>query len=282
MASAENKKLESRLRAAFLLEGTRQVAQMTNRLGRAILAGAAAAALTGCAVPGAEWGNEEAIDGSPWGEQSSPTVARPGAWVHHTLPGKSPTRFEYVRKDGRDALAVLARSSASMLRSPVRIEPEELGRVRFSWKVPALIEQADMAVRDKEDAAVRVILAFEGDRSRLSSRDAALSEAARLLTGEPMPYATLMYVWCNRRPAGTVIVNPRTDRIRKLVVESGGGRLGRWLDYERDIRADYERVFGEKPGALVGIAIMTDTDNTRSSAEAWYGPVRLSRKENSF
>jgi hypothetical protein len=147
--------------------------------------------------------------------------------------------------------------------------------VRFSWKVPALIEQADMALRDKDDAPVRIVLAFEGDRTRFSERDAALSELVHALTGEPMPYATLMYVWCNRREPGTVIRSPRSDRIRKLVVESGPRRLNRWLEYERDIRADYVRVFGEQPGALIGIAIMTDSDNTRSRAQAWYGPVRF-------
>jgi hypothetical protein len=84
-----------------------------------------------------------------------------------------------------------------------------------------------------------------------------------------------MYVWCNKRPPGTVVTSPRTDRIRKMVLESGPGRLNQWLDYERDIRADFERAFGEAPGALVGIAIMTDSDNTRSATKAWYGPVRV-------
>jgi hypothetical protein len=141
--------------------------------------------------------------------------------------------------------------------------------------VPQLIAEADMALREADDSPVRIMLAFEGDRSRLSPRDALLSELMRTLTGEEMPYATLMYVWCNQRAPGTVIRSPRTDRIRKLVLESGPGKLNRWLDYERDIRADYERVFGEPPGALVGIAIMTDSDNTRSLAKAWYGPVRF-------
>lgn len=197
------------------------------------------------------------------------------AWEHKTFPGKEPSRFSYIRQEGRDAMLVRADSSASMLRQAIRIESAELGRVKFSWKVPGLIEQADLALRDKDDAPVRIVLAFEGDRSRFSSRDAALSELVRAVTGEEMPYATLMYVWCNRREPGTVIRNPRTDRIRKLVVESGAGRLNQWLDYERDIRADYERVFGEKPGALVGIAIMTDSDNTRSQARARYGPLRF-------
>lgn len=103
-----------------------------------------------------------------------------------------------------------------------------------------------------------------------------LSELSNLMTGEPLPYATLMYVWCNTRAPGSVIINPRTDRIRKLVVESGGKNLNQWLDYERDIRADYERVFGEPPGALVGVGIMTDTDNTQTATRAWYGQPKLS------
>ena len=79
-----------------------------------------------------------------------------------------------------------------------------------------------------------------------------------------------------RRAPGEVITNPRTSRIRKMVVESGTTNLGRWLDYERDVRADYIRAFGEPPGALRGVALMTDSDNTRSVTRAWYGTVRLS------
>jgi hypothetical protein len=162
-----------------------------------------------------------------------------------------------------------------MLRHRLRIEPADLGSVRFSWKVPELIAEADMALRDKSDSPVRIVLAFDGDRSKFSMKNSLLAELSRTLMGEEMPYATLMYVWCNQRPAGTVIPNANTDRIRKMVVETGAARLNQWLDYERNIRADYEKAFGEAPGALIGMAIMTDSDNTKSSARAWYGPVRL-------
>ncbi len=229
------------------------------------------ALLVGCsAVPRTQHVSDLAA--TPWAQQSA---LQDGQWRHYSLPGKASSSFSYTRKDGRDAMAVTSVSSASMVRKAVRVAPGDLGKVRFSWKVPELIAQADMALRDSDDSPVRIVLAFEGDRSRLSARNLALSELALALTGEEMPYATLMYVWCNRRAPGTVIVNPRTDRIRKLVVESGPDKLNRWLDYERDIRADYEKAFGEAPGALVGIGIMTDTDNTRSSTAAWYGPVQL-------
>jgi len=203
--------------------------------------------------------------------------AAPGdlAWQHQAFPGKAQTEFSPVHDEGRDALRARAASSASMMRSRLRVEPADLGRVRFSWKVPQLIADADLALRHADDAPVRVVLVFEGDRSRFSPRDALLAELVHSITGEEMPYATLMYAWCNQRQPGTVVPNPRTSRIRTLVVESGTDKLNRWLDYERDIRADFEAAFGEPPGALIGVGVMTDSDNTRSLAQAWYGPVRL-------
>lgn len=211
---------------------------------------------------------------TPWVMLSVGSQHAPG-WKHHVFPGKSASQFRYVQKDGRAAMAANSLSSASMLRQVMRVEPSELASLRFSWKVPALITRADMALRDADDSPVRILLMFEGDRGKFSSRNTMLSELARALTGEELPYATLMYVWCNTRAPGSVIVNPRTDRIRTLVVESGVGKLQQWIDYERDIRADYETAFGEAPGALVGIGIMTDSDNTRTSTQAWYGPVTL-------
>lgn len=207
---------------------------------------------------------------SPWAAEGT---ARP--WEHMAFPGKRATRFRYEWVAGRPAVQAEAQSSASLLRQHLRVEPAALGEIHFSWRVPALIAEADMSLREKDDTPVRIVLAFDGDRSRFSARDAMLAELSRMVTGEEMPYATLMYVWSKHKPVGSVIASPRTQRIRKLVVESGPGNLGRWVDHVRDIRADFERAFGETPGALVGVAIMTDTDNTRSRARAWYGPVSL-------
>ena len=240
---------------------------------RAALASVAALALLAACTSVPREGAD--IAASPWARQSGQAHAPHTAWTHQAFPGKRPTEFRPARVDGRDAVAARAEASASMLRQKLRVEPLHLGRLHFSWRVPALIAGADLALRDKDDAPVRVVLAFDGDRRRLSQRDAALSELARAITGEDMPYATLMYVWSGTRAAGTVVASPRTDRIRRLVVESGAARLDRWLDYERDIRADYEHAFGEPPGALIGIAVMTDSDNTGTRTHAWYGPVRL-------
>ena len=196
-------------------------------------------------------------------------------WDVVKIPGKVTTQYSLVSLNSRSTLMANANSSASMLRKDLRIEPAQLNRLSFSWQVQKLIEGADMSHRDHDDAPVRLVLAFDGDRGLFSPKNAMLSELSHALTGRPMPYATLMYVWCNQRPVGTVIHNPRTDRIRKLVVASGPEQLNQWLTYERDVRADFEHAFGEAPGPLIGIGIMTDSDNTRSHAQAWYGPIRL-------
>ena len=196
-------------------------------------------------------------------------------WEPVLFPGKSPTQYQTEIVGSRTTLVARANSSVSMLRKPLRIEPSQLGSIRFSWLLPQLIANADMGDRSSDDSPVRLVLAFEGDRSTFSLKNAMLNELALTLTGEEMPYATLMYVWCNRRPVGSVMHNHRTDRIRQLVVESGNAGLQQWRDYERNIRADYEKVFGEAPGALVGIAVMTDSDNTKSTVLAHYGDISL-------
>ena len=142
-------------------------------------------------------------------------------WEPVALPGKLRTAFRLEKRDQRPALLADAQSSASMLRQRLNIPPEQLGLMRFDWQVENLMADADMSVRETEDSPVRLILAFEGDRSRFSAKNAMLSELTRAMTGEELPYATLMYVWSNHQAVDSVIVNPRTDRVRKWVLESG-------------------------------------------------------------
>lgn len=231
--------------------------------------------LLGCASLRPQEGDVSAgVAHTAWGLASLAQIGD-GPWHHLPLPGKRATQFGAAQAEGRAAMAAAADRSASMVRKAVHVPAADLGSLAFSWKVPALMTGADMAAKDADDAPVRLVLAFEGDRSRFSPKNAMLSELARALTGEEMPYATLMYVWCNTRGVDSVIHNPRTDRIRKIVVESGAAGLGQWRDYERDVRADFVRAFGEEPGALVAVGIMTDSDNTGSRVQAWYGPLQL-------
>jgi hypothetical protein len=229
---------------------------MLSNLCRLLLAGSAAAALAGCATPGAGTADAE-------------------GWQAVALPGKASTRYSVVSKDGRPALKAESEASASLWRRPVDVPASALGELSFSWWVATLPEAANVAQAQREDSAARVLLGFDGDHSQLPARTRALFDLAEALSGERPPYATLMYVWDATAPVGSVIINPRSDRIRKIVVDSGTEGLGRWRDHRRDIRADFLRAFGEEPGPLRTVAKMTDSDNTASRARAWYGRLEL-------
>lgn len=202
-------------------------------------------------------------------------------WSEFALPGKRRTRYLAVRDGAQLVVQAEADASASMLRRPAQIDPSRLGKVQFSWRIEDLIAGADLGVAECSDSPVRVVFAFDGDRSTLSLRNRAVFELAETLTGEPPPYATLMYVWDNQAATETLFHGHRTDRVRKIVVESGAAHRGQWLHYERDLVADFQRAFGEAPGRLIGVALMTDADNTGSRATGRYGEVRLIGRDGS-
>lgn len=206
------------------------------------------------------------------------TVAPPPTaegWQPMALPGKKPTVYRWTEKDGRPALEATSERSASLWRKKLEPAMTQVGEVSFSWWAQSLIPDASVADIDREDAVARVIFGFGGDVARLPRRTRMKFELAQTLTGEAPPYATLMYVWDSKLPVGSVVINPRSDRVRSIVVDSGPTELRRWRNHKRDLAADFRLAFGEEPGPLMSMAVMTDSDNNRASAHAWYGPVEL-------
>jgi hypothetical protein len=100
-------------------------------------------------------------------------------------------------------------------------------------------------------------------------------DMAQIASGVAPPYATLMYIWENRQPVGTVIENAYTGQVKMIVAGSGGSALGGWKKFERDYVEDYTSAFGRAPGRLIGVGILTDSDNTGAVVEAFYGDIRL-------
>jgi hypothetical protein len=196
-------------------------------------------------------------------------------WHDVALPGKALTLYRWHGDGAERELHATADASASLFRRrvvPATAAPQEIA---FSWWVKALPEGGDVASAEATDAAARVMLAFDGDLATLSPRNQLMYELARTLSGEVPPYATLVYVWDVKAPVGSVILDPRSDRVRKIVVESGAAALGQWRTYRRSVVDDFRLAFGEAPGRLQALAVMTDGDNTRSRLSTRYRDIEL-------
>jgi hypothetical protein len=201
----------------------------------------------------------------------------PEGWRKLTL-GKNKQRTLYtpVQKDGLYAVRADTNSSLSGLQFPVRADPSLTPYLAWQWKVENLIETANNTQRSTEDSPVRIVLAFEGDKRTLPFTEQMILKMGKIVSGHEAPYATLVYLWENQQPVGTIIPHGVTQRIKMIVAESGPSQVGQWQSYVRNYAEDFERAFGEKPGRLLSISLVSDSDNTESISRAWYGPLSLS------
>jgi hypothetical protein len=103
-------------------------------------------------------------------------------------------------------------------------------------------------------------------------------KAGQVIFGD-IPIAALNYIWDTRTEIGTFVDNAYTDFAKMIVVESGPQKVGMWIEESRNVYDDYKKAFGEDPPLINGVAIMSDTDNTKERAIAYYGDIQFVRSE---
>jgi hypothetical protein len=84
-----------------------------------------------------------------------------------------------------------------------------------------------------------------------------------------------MYIGGGKVAVDSITTSALTSRIRMLAVAADDQGIGRWHTYTRNLVEDFRRAFGEEPGRVTAIQLMTDTDNTNSNAEALYGDISV-------
>lgn len=197
-------------------------------------------------------------------------------WTHQPLSKlKRDTVYTLHNENGLSVIKAVANSSASLyvanLKPPASM-PATLG---WRWKTDALVPGADNRKKELEDAPLRVLIAFDGDRSKLPEVEQKRFSRAKTLSGRDLPYAVLMYIWSEQVAVGTVIPSAHTSQVKMLVVASGTGGLGQWQSLRRNVVEDYRRAYGADPGRLLGVAVMTDTDNTGTTAVGQYASIQI-------
>lgn len=158
-------------------------------------------------------------------------------------------------------LAASSQEACSGLIYKVKFDVEENPMISWQWKVtkfpdkskPLTIEEGWI---EKDDYAARVYVIFSS-WNFLSTK-------------------SLEYIWDEKEPVETIITSPYMGSIKLIVVESGTENLNNWVLEKRNIYKDFIKAFGEEPPKYAtAIALMTDSDNTISSAEAFYKDIKV-------
>jgi hypothetical protein len=185
------------------------------------------------------------------------------------------SRYQLTDDDGEQVVMASTDNSASGLIARVSVEPGDSLILRWRWKVSNVYEQGNARRKEGDDYPARIYVAFEFEPDEAGFFERAKRKTVEVVFGEELPGNALNYIWANRLPVGEIVANPFTDTTMMVAVNSGTANTGEWVTVERDIVADYRKAFDREPPKLVGVAIMSDSDNTGASATAWYGDVSL-------
>lgn len=203
----------------------------------------------------------------------------PAPWQMVGLPQQSKpfTRFTVVNLDGQRVLQVEARASYGNLVHPLTDQPAA-HRLSWRWRLDEPITAADLRRKDGDDSPIKVCALFDLASSAVPFVERQLLRLARLRAGDNLPAASVCYVWDAHLAPGTVLDNAYTRRIRFIVLRGPETPLRGWVNEQRDVWADFKRLFGDEADAvppLVGIAIGADADNTQSHSLAHVATITL-------
>lgn len=169
-------------------------------------------------------------------------------WEQKSFVGQT----EYGLRDGQ--LCASSKAAASGLFRKLEVDLERTPWLHWSWRAEQGFHSGDERSKAGDDYPARVYVVFSGG---------ALFWRTRAIN----------YVWASSEQPQAQWPNAFTANAVMIALRSGAQDGGQLLHERRDVRADYQRAFGAEPGAISAVAIMTDTDNTGTSASACYGDI---------
>ena len=150
-------------------------------------------------------------------------------------------------------------------------------RLAWSWRVPQGNAAVVLNQKSGDDAPVKVCLGFDLPLARVPFMERQLLRLARSRSSEPLPAATLCWVWGGAEAVGTLQHNPYTSRVRSIVLRHHAQADGRWFDEDRDVAADFQRAFGDESTSLppvIAFIVAGDADNTGGHSIAHLSGLR--------
>jgi Protein of unknown function (DUF3047) len=204
------------------------------------------------------WPAERAVI-EDWRAYPRGTRGIPGDWKEQTW-GSPVYDFDIVTDDGRPVLHLRSKGDNSTISRDLKgsVNLEETPILEWSWKVITLPAGGNACQKSTDDQAAQVYVAWlrvpESVRSRI-----------------------IGYVWDSTATAGTICKSQKTSTVTYVVLRSGSDELGKWITERRNVLEDFRRIYGEAPDKPTGLSLGIDSDDTRSSAESFIGPVIFTR-----
>jgi hypothetical protein len=143
----------------------------------------------------------------------------------------------------------------------------------WRWRVDRGLDLHQEQTKAEDDFAARVYIMFEFDKSRASSLQRLRHRLAEFIYRKDIPGSAVNFVWTSRLPAGTVWDNP-FEPSAKMIALAQGPSTG-WRSETVDVVARYRERFRTPIPPPMGLAIMSDSDNSCQRTEARFADFKF-------
>jgi hypothetical protein len=154
-------------------------------------------------------------------------------------------------------LKAIADNAASGLGKEIKIDLNKTPYINITWKIENELAGIIENTKKGHDFAARVFVIKKTGATPLSNR-------------------AIGYVFSSNNNVGFNSPSPYTKKSIDNVLSSTKKNLNEWISVKSNVKEDFKKFHNLNVNELDGLAIMTDTDNSKMKAVAYYQNIYFS------
>ena len=167
------------------------------------------------------------------------------------------TEYSVGSNDNGNYLKAVADNAASGLGKEVKIDLNKTPFINITWKIEKDLRGIKENTKKGHDYAARVFAIKKTGATPLSNR-------------------AINYVFSSNSDVGENRPSPYTKKSIDNVLASTKNHLNEWITVKSNVKEDFKKFHDLDVNELDGLAIMSDTDNSKMIAIAYYQNIYFS------
>ena len=167
------------------------------------------------------------------------------------------TIYSHGSNENGDFFKAVADNSASGLGKEIKINLNKTPFINITWKIEKDLLGIKENTKKGHDFAARVFVIKKTGATPLSNR-------------------AINYVFSSNNEIGFNSPSPYTKKSIDYVLASTKTDLNKWVTVKANVKEDFKRFHNLDVDTLDGLAIMSDTDNSKKEAIAYYQNIYFS------
>ena len=167
------------------------------------------------------------------------------------------TAYSVGSDENGNYLKAIADNAASGLGKEIKIDLNKTPFINITWKIEKDIPGIDETAKKGHDFAARVFVIKKTGATALSNR-------------------AINYVFSSNQEVGSNFPSPYTKKSIDNVLATTKTNLNEWVTVKANVKEDFKKFHNLDVNELDGIAIMSDTDNSKKKSITYYQNIYFS------